>query len=133
MENDDDLVDPLDRLLAEDIPPAMPPGPGGLFAPAPIQPEPIPEATPETMICLRGPCVHYVEIQTRFQAGNSKGTLDAVPVQKNRFCNVMAASEIDLTDEIVMDCNKWDPQGEFDVPVTVLRVRRKDWTDKNGG
>lgn len=105
----DDDFDPLDSLLAEEIQP-LPVGPNGTFNPQlPIQPEPIPEATKENMVCLRD-CRHYVEVVSRFNAGNAKGTLEREPKQINRFCAAMGpGSEIDLTDELVTSCNRWDP------------------------
>lgn len=125
--SDDDLVDPLDTILAEELPPAMPPSPGTQFSPAPIQPEPIPEATPENMICLRD-CRHYVELITNFQAGNAKGTLQHVPRQTNRFCKVIEGSDIDLTDELVSVCNQWDP---IDPTFVFERnLRRKRYEEK---
>jgi hypothetical protein len=128
--DDDAMIDPLDTLLAEEIPPLPPTAPDGTFVPTLIQPEPIPEATPETMACLRGPCRFYVEIKSRFQHGNTKGTLDHEPVQINRFCKAIQGTDIDLTDELVHDCNHWDPMDSS--VVSELNLRRIRWARENG-
>jgi hypothetical protein len=120
----DERIDPLDKLMAEDLDPVPPPAPGTDGLPFPtgmnFLPEPIPEATPENLVCLRGPCRHYVEITTRFQSGNTKGTLDHVPRQINRYCNVLQSEHIDLTDEAVLDCSHWYPESE-----DLIQVRKK--------
>lgn len=102
-DDDEDEIGPLEALLKEEIV-AGPPGKPDRIK----QGEPIPAATPETMICLRG-CKHYVEILTRFQAGNPKGTFDKPPQARNRFCKAIPSSEIDLTDELVEECNLFEP------------------------
>lgn len=106
--DDEDFDDPLNRLLAEDFDPGPVPGPGFMPTVGPM-PEPIPPATPETMVCLRGPCKHYMELTSMFQHGNTKGTLEHVPKQTNRFCRAIDGTDIDLTDELVFDCSEWEP------------------------
>ena len=124
MNNETDEIDPLDAFLAEEVSP-LPVGPDGGFMPQlPIQPEPIPQATPETMVCLRD-CRYYLEVVSLFKAGNSKGTLGYQPKQINRFCRAIPGDQIDLTDELVSECSDWDP-----IPVESLtdrEKRRKDW------
>jgi hypothetical protein len=127
--DDDNLVDPLDALLAEEIPPLPPQAPDGTFIPSPVQPEPIPEATPETMVCLRGPCEHYVEIRSRFQHGNAVGTLEHEPVQINRFCKAIHGTDIDLTDELVHECNQWVPTSSL--VLHGRKVLREEWERNN--
>lgn len=116
---EDDRVDPFDSLLEEE-------GQVGVFSPQgvladPIGPEdPIPEATEANMICLRGPCRHYVEITKRFKAGN-RG-MDRQFRQATRFCNVLTSEWIDLTDEAVFDCSRWEPMTPAEL--TQIRVKR---------
>lgn len=127
---DEQTEDPLDTLLAEDTQPAPPMGPDGSFMPQlPVELEPIAEATPENMICLRGPCRFYLEMDTNFQAGNTRGTLERKPIQRNRFCRVIPGDSIPLTDEVVSACSEWDPL----VPADTLRrnANRKKWLSKN--
>lgn len=120
-------VDPLDRLL-ETEPAVVPVAPDGGFAPTIVDyPEPIPEATVQTMVCLRN-CRHYFETAVPFAAGNPKGTFKKLPVQTTRYCTV-TASPIDLTDENVFDCTRWDPL-EPDVLAATLK-RREDWYAAN--
>lgn len=129
MIRDTDKLDPLDSMLNDEEPGPLPIGPDGGFVPQMIQPEPIPAATAENMICLRGPCKYYLQIDSRFNAGNSKGTLDRVPVQKNRFCRAIPGTEVDLTDELVMDCSDWDP---IDNLIVIERlIRRETWIKNN--
>ena len=104
-------------------------GPDGGFIPTlPVQPEPIPEATPDNMICLRD-CRHYVEIVSRFNAGNAKGTLGFQPRQINRFCKAIAGTDIDLTDELVSDCSDWDPISAEEI--VAKSKRRQEWLSAN--
>lgn len=125
-EYDEDQVGALDRLLAEDISGGPMPGPGGMVGEQ-LRPEPIPEATPASMICLRGPCVHYLEIKSKFQAGNTKGTLKKAPVATNRFCMKILGTDIDMTDELPVDCNYWQPREDEPV-ISAARVR---WLSAN--
>lgn len=121
--DDDDLDDPLNRLLADEIELAPTPQ-GNSFVPnMPLMPEPIPAATPETMICLRGPCRHYMELTSLFQHGNTKNTLDHVPKQTNRFCRAIEGTDIDLTDELVFECSNWEPLLRAE---TLVRSARRD-------
>lgn len=105
---EDDRVDPFDAIL-EDEGQVGGFSPEGVFAGAEaVGPEdPIPEATAENMVCLRGPCRHYVEITKRFKAGN-RG-MDRQFTQATRFCNALTSEWIELTDEAVFDCNRWEP------------------------
>lgn len=129
-DHEEDYEDPLDALLAE-APQALPPmAPDGGFMPQlSIEPEPIPAATAENMACLRGPCRHYVEMSSLFQSGNSRGTLEYVPKQINRFCRAIPGDAIPLTDEVVDECTEWDPL----VPADTLarNKRRAAWFKRN--
>lgn len=129
MFDDDELDDPLNRLLADETDLAPTPIAGGFVPVMPLEPEPIPEATPETMICLRGPCRHYMELQSMFQHGNTKGTLDHVPKQQNRFCRAIEGTDIDLTDEVVYECTEWDPL--LKAETLARKVRRDQWLEEN--
>lgn len=125
--NNDDDFDVFDSLLAEETQP-LPMGPQGFAPILPIQPEPIPEATKENMICLRD-CKFFMQIDSRFQHGNTKGTLTKEPVQFNRFCKAIPGTEIDLTDELVRECSDWDP-----IPLIQIKqreTRRNKWLKEN--
>lgn len=117
--------------------PAPPVGPDG--GPAPhlqygiAPPPPAPAATPETMVCLRGPCVHYWELHSHVDAGNPADTWDSdkglkealavddegnvtygdnivkQPRQINRVCLVNPGYETELTGDCIYECNRWDP------------------------
>ena len=125
---DDELVDdkvktPLKQY--EDIEPApLPPiAPDGGFAAGPIGlPPSVPAATPETFICLRGPCRHYWQIETFMASGNPSetwgegGLVDPLtneplraPRQISRSCLAHPGTETELTDDCVYECNRWDP------------------------
>jgi hypothetical protein len=126
MIDDDKLVDPLESLL-ETAPAEMAFGPDGGFAPQAVGlPAPIPEASTDTMVCLRGPCRHYYEVRQAFDAGNPVGSLEKLPVQYTRACFANPGSHIDLTDEAVFGCLHWDPQLDEE------RIsRQRAWCDAN--
>jgi len=71
-------------------------------------PEPIPDAIPENMVCLRGPCKYYQEIVQNFDAGNTKGTLQRAPLQIMRFC-IRGTEALDLYDGVPRKCSTGDP------------------------
>lgn len=130
IDDPEDLVSPLDAVLR--APGVLGAGPdGGLLPQGVGMPEPIPEATVENMICLRGPCRYYHEMVSVFQAGNPKGTLEQPMLQTNRSCTYVPGSCTDLVDECVTDCNNWDP---IDLAYTEKRnERRVDWNLLNKG
>lgn len=76
-------------------------------------PDALPAATPENMICLRGPCRNYWTLVTNFGAGNPKGTFQElnlpVPRQHHHICTLIDGMETDLTEDVCYDCNRWDP------------------------
>lgn len=129
-DNDDERDDPLNRLLADETDLAPTPAGMGFVPVMPLEPEPIPAATPETMICLRD-CKHYMELTSMFQHGNSKNTLDHVPKQKNRFCRAIKGTDIDLTDEVVYECNEWTPLLKEEK--LILLTRREQWKKEQDG
>lgn len=83
----------------------------------------VPNATPDNMICLRGPCRHYFELETFIASGNTKSTWDPetglkdpltgepvrMPRQTTRSCTAELGIETDLTDDCVYACNRWSP------------------------
>lgn len=108
--DEDTLINPMDTLLDTDFGP-IPMGPQGEFVPATaaFESEPIPPASEDNFICLRGPCRHYFEMKVHFSAGNTRGTLTSVPILTKRSCTRIVGYEVDLTEEIVYSCNEWDP------------------------
>ena len=67
---------------------------------------PIPTFTPENCICVRGPCRHYLEVTSHFDAANSEDVFR----QRNRYCLLPHGEPLDLVDDVVYDCNKWHPE-----------------------
>lgn len=121
-DNDDDLINPLDALLAAE-PSQLPVGPSGGFAPqVGYAEEPIPPAIPETFMCLRQ-CRYYMEAQTGFPAGNPKGSFSRPVRQITRYCIKTPGNPVDLTDENVFECNQWDPE---DSELVKLRAARRE-------
>mgnify|MGYP001583113780 CR=1 FL=1 len=113
-------------IYAGVAPAPLPPiAPDGGFAPKPGPvgpPPPLPAATPDTFLCLRGPCRHHWELVTHLEAGNPALTWDpeiglkdengqpvAQPKQHSRTCLVQAGTETDLTEDVVYACSRWDP------------------------
>ena len=104
--------------------------PDGGFAPQlPDLSPSVPAANPDLFICLRGPCRHYMQIETFFASGNPKDTWDdddglrdpetnepvRMPRQITRTCLVHPGTETELTDDIVYDCNRWSPMTSREV------------------
>jgi hypothetical protein len=137
-DEDDDDLDERRKVPAEqykDISPApMPPiAPDGGIAPgygiglAPA----VPAATPTNFVCLRGPCRHYWEVHTFMASGNPAETWgeDGLkdehgkpirqPRQINRSCLSAAGNEMELTEDTVYFCNRWDP-------LTARELRRRE-------
>lgn len=116
-DNPEDLIiTPMDTLFDTDFGP-LPIGPEGSFVPntAVYESEPIPEANEENMVCLRGPCRHYLEMRPHFAAGNARDSLDHAHVLVKRTCMVITGYEVDMTDEVMKDCSGWDPLMPEDV------------------
>lgn len=107
--------------------------PDGGFAPQlPDLSPSVPAATPDTFMCMRGPCRYYWQLETFFASGNPKDTWDAedglkdedgapvrMPNQITRTCLAHPGTETDLTDDCVFSCTKWDP-------LTPREVKRRE-------
>lgn len=106
------------------LPPIAPDG--GPAPQVPDLPDPIPAATEGNFICLRGPCRHYWEIELPFESGNPKGAFAELglrtPRQIARSC-VCGPREMELTDNCVYACNRWDPLTPEE---TAARSARRD-------
>lgn len=113
---------PIDQYKDVELGPLPPIAPDGGFMPGGVgQPPPVPKATPENFVCLRGPCRHYWELETWMAAGNPAATFgpdglkDASgaplrpPRQINRTCLVHPGTETELTEDCVLACSRWDP------------------------
>lgn len=123
------FTDPLETFLTTQNEPLPPMSPDGGFAPTMnFQPEPIPEATLENFICLRGPCRHYFEARNPFPAGNAAGTFAAPPTQTTRYCKAMTPP-LDLTDEVMYECNTWHPLRSAEK--FALEEARDEWWNAN--
>jgi hypothetical protein len=99
-----------------DVEPApLPPlAPDGGPVPIGIAPPPAaPPATPESMMCLRGPCTHYWFLETTMPSGNPEDTWKELgvrePRQLHHICLVHPGLETELTDDCVYRCSRWDP------------------------
>lgn len=114
---------PIEQYEGIEPAPLPPIAPDGGLMPGPIgSPPSVPAATPKTFVCLRGPCRHYWELVTFMAAGNPSGTFGedglrdpdtgkpiALPRQINRTCLAHPGTETELTEDMVYDCNLWDP------------------------
>ncbi len=99
-----------ERMSSEEPGPMLPVAPDGgiLQSHAIDQLRPIPSATPENFVCLRGPCMFYLEIASG--ADVNAPTLERDPIQINRYCRAIPGIEVDLTEDNVFACNAWDPE-----------------------
>jgi hypothetical protein len=124
LDADDDERSRVPRDTYAGIPPApMPPlaPDGGLVPVAMGNPPPVPPATPELFVCLRGPCRHYWQISSHLVSGNPEETWGEdglrdergqplrAPRQITRACTYQAGVDTQFTDDIVYACNRWDP------------------------
>ena len=87
-----------------------------------------PEPTEDNYVCLRGPCRHFWHLVCSAGEGNPAGTFEALGVPKPRehhlTCTVHPGTETTLSfDEIVHDCNRWDPL--VDSEVAMVEARRQ--------
>lgn len=142
LSEDDDqenLIDPLDALLRQHEPAPIITGPDGGFVPQmALIPEPIPAATPQSFLCLRGPCRYYLERRYPAQVGNTKGTFDRPLVQIERHCHRMNAVATSLMDELVSECNEWHPYMAEEVSARdaareAVKAAHPDWFTKGNG
>lgn len=124
VEEEDKRVVPSERLANEEPGALPPPAPDGGIPPMPLDlPPPIPPASPEEFVCLRGPCRHYIELESLAEVEVKIEGYQ--PVQKNRYCRVIPGVYLDLTEDSVFGCNRWDPE-ESDAG---LAQRRKNYLD----
>jgi hypothetical protein len=124
-------VDPFEQFL-DDESDQVGASPPPIFAPKSLMMAPIPEASEENLICLRGPCRNYMEIVQRFDVGNTIGTLTQEPRLTNRFCRIPNSSDIDLTDSCVYACSHWDPIDPDDSEYKLREERRRKCLDGHG-
>lgn len=119
-EDDDESAGLVDQLLADS------PAPGP--APKVAEPDAIP-TNQATMICLRGPCVHYWSLISRFPSA-----LDRITIAKAAQCNCYVGEEVRLNDANVFSCDQWWPRWLSFVPTSMralLRPRLKAAWDKH--
>ena len=112
--NDEEkIVSPKDRYADEEVSPLPPLAKdGGVMPIMPLSaPKPLPVASPQNFICLRGPCAHYVELNSIAEV---ELKADYQPVQINRYCRVVPGVLLDITEDCVFTCNRWDPEDPKD-------------------
>lgn len=109
--DDDPTYAPRDKLgdLEPDIGPLPVDADGGLNpAMLSVAPElPLPAATPDNFVCLRGPCTYYWEFHTRAEV-ISVGA-EGQPMQLNRVCTYIGRVT-ELEEDCVFFCSRWDPE-----------------------
>jgi len=70
----------------------------------------IPDATPENMVCLRGPCRHYWFSKTSAEIGNPAGFFESIGQEEPRqHHHVCLLDDSQLKDDCVFECSQWDP------------------------
>lgn len=124
LEDDDDLEldqdgDPVEAFRLRDRwagfePAPIPVAPDGgidqaVFAG--MDPTPIPEVTPETFICLRGPCRHLFELVCwgDYEAPRNDDGTPHVTKESFRSCTVQPGVRTSLDDNVVYECSLWNP------------------------
>lgn len=117
--------------------PILPIGSNGLPALGLIgPPTPIPPASPDTFVCLRGPCRYYWERQTFMASGNpaetwgpdglkdEDGNPIRAPRQIDRTCTAHPGTETELTEDTVYACTRWDPLTQREIRARDKRIRK---------
>jgi hypothetical protein len=107
-EDEDKLVRPMDFIAETPFTPVAPLPEGKVPHLALAPSEPTPPADPEHFVCLRGPCRHYTEIVSLSDAESKIPGF--VTTQINRYCGVVRGVIIDLTEDNVFSCSRWDPE-----------------------
>lgn len=121
------------RDADEFAPSPLPVGPDGqpkAIGPVGL-PDPLPPATPDNWVCLRGPCRHYMHVVSAGEIGNPAGSFDKdnggpgeAPRQHYHWCTAITGQYTDMGEDLVFDCNRWDPIDE-DAPEILGRERRR--------
>lgn len=125
-EDPDKRAVPSERLADEEPGPLPPMAPDGGIMPMPLDlPPPLPKAVPEEFVCLRGPCRHYVELTSLAEVEVKVEGWQ--PVQKNRYCRVLQGAYLDLTEDSVFECNRWDPPRTRDPYEEDREQRQKEY------
>lgn len=125
--DDEDRPQLGSRDADEFAPAPLPVGPDGNPTPGVVGlPDPLPPATPEHWICLRGPCRHYMRMVGVAELGNPEGTFekDAIPRQHYHWCLGIPGQYTDMGEDMIFECNRWDPVDE-DAPEHLARERRR--------
>jgi hypothetical protein len=88
--------------------------PAGLLTtkPGPLPPQgprrKLPMATPESFVCLRGPCRHLMTTTSPADLENESYE----PVATDRYCKALPGVLLELTEDSVYSCSDWDPGEE---------------------
>jgi hypothetical protein len=114
-----------ERLTTQFTPSQMPPlAPDGglLLEPAAIDPL----SAGEESLCAVGPCRHFHELVLSIDAQEPLGEETGERRHRNtvRTCYPSPGIEADLGEETVYECNRWDPESDYDVDERRLRRER---------
>jgi hypothetical protein len=120
---------------ADDFEPApIPPGAAsttGVMAPigGVGLPPALPPATPENWVCLRGPCRFYMHFQSAGEFGNPEGTFEEgeEPKMNHHYCTAIPGSYLDMGDDMIFKCGRWDPEDPDDIEVMARERRRSKY------
>jgi hypothetical protein len=107
-----------EQFVASQMPPVAPDG-GLLLEPAALDPLPAAEGS----LCSIGPCRNFHELVLSIDAQEPLGEETGVRAHRNtvRTCYPSPGIEADLGEETVYECNRWDPQSDYDVDERRLR------------
>lgn len=126
---------PAERGYGDFQPAEIPVSPDGGIAPgfAGVG-TPAPAPSFDESICTKGPCRHYWRLTTMFDAGNPAETWEALgvsePRQRHHVCLVNPGMETNLGDDLVYECNRWDPLEEHEL---IQLERRRESYDRRAG
>jgi hypothetical protein len=84
----------------------------------------LPRATPQEWVCLRGPCQNFLTLQGSFDSQNTKASGEGFK-RRYYYCTAIHGSYIELEDEVIYDCNRWDPEDPSEPDVYARDLRRQ--------
>lgn len=110
--NEDKYRRPKDQLAESYMPSALPVGPDGGLDASMISTVPKVTSFEKGSTCAQGPCRHYWRL-VRPCIEATEGTFASLGIEPLReyhhTCLVHPGTETEFADDVVLDCNKWDP------------------------
>lgn len=105
-------------------------GPDGGIMPGIDVGAPVPEATASEWVCLRGPCRNFLTLTGSFDAHNQNPTGGTFK-RRYYYCTAIVGTYIEMDDDVVYDCNRWEPEDPTEPDVLLRDLRRRSFFSRN--